>query len=210
MSISTVPQITSPPDNLITIEQAAAWCKSSFEPDDPLIGMARTFAMGLANKFCQRELRLRNHTEYVSIVPESIPAIRVKNAPIISSPGLTAAESVELWMTGLPELVEVQWLPKTQYTVDANTGIVRSYSGFIPGYRTIKVVYAAGYDMDTVPSELQLGILQTTAWIVSQRANDGMSSEKMTDWGATYLKRVSGLPEDIASLLSRFRRHSVA
>ena len=75
---------------------------------------------------------------------------------------------------------------------------------FMPGQRTVKVIYRAGYE--TIPADLRRAVVMMTAHLYykADRQRQNLQSESMGDASVTYLNEA--IPKEVVELLKPYVR----
>lgn len=120
-------------------------------------------------------------TEYHS-TPKYTRNIFLRVVPIIS---ITSIHDDPDWEYGTVSLIA-----EADYTFDPDTGIVSYGADFFEGERNVKVVYTAGYTLETLPKRVkQIIIRQAATWYTQQKNKGWDVSSIGQPGGGTILRK---------------------
>jgi len=99
------------------------------------------------------------------------------------------------------------WLtiPDNDYIFYDDEGVVKlNYVRY--GDQNYKVVYKVGFTNKNIPDNLKLAILKIVGKLWNKRRSDGIKMENLGDASVTWENYLS---QDIASILSKFKKYSI-
>lgn len=160
---------------LISVATARAWLSGLPSVDADVERLIES-ASQIANSYAQRHLAATGYTERLSGSGSSI--LLLKQHPIQS---ITSVHIDGSWEFGTDTVC-------TDYESDTSAGILYLYSGWPVGERNIKVVYRAGYELASVPKEIQQAVVEVMAWTQRRITGGqvGMSTHSFGDESVSY------------------------
>lgn len=153
-----------------------------------------------AETYCEtytgRSLRQQTVTEYLN--GDGTPFLTLHNIPIVS-------------ITSVTEMGNA--VATTDFAADLERGILARTIGtyyptwWLPGYRTVTVVYEAGYSGSTVAPDLQQAVLAVARefW-ESQRGNlPAVVGQENSEWAKDTRYLSMSVPREAQMVLDRYR-----
>ena len=171
--------------------------KSDASHDDLLLALAES-VQSLFGELTNRVIESAIFTEYHSIGSRG-DKIFLKNIPVIS---ITSIYDDPDW-----DYTSNDLLSSSDYTYDADSGIVY-YDGYLfVGHNNIKVTYVAGHTVNTLPeSWKQIWIRQAMHWFnEAKNKSHGQTSINIPGGSTTKKELTDGLLPDFYALVEKER-----
>jgi hypothetical protein len=125
-------------------------------------------ASRIANRYARRHLAATNYTERLSGYGGD--ALLLRQRPVQS---ITSVHIDSNRLFGNDTAV-------TDYEADTPAGILYRYSGWTRGRRNIQVVYRAGYELASVPEDLQGAVANVAYWLYRRVQENAIGIRSIT------------------------------
>lgn len=150
-----------------------------------------------------RPILAKTHTEYYS--GPGGRRLLLRNIPVISITSIHV-DSLRQWASDTAINVA------SDVMVNREAGILTAWnnqSSWPCGSGNIKVVYRAGYTLDTMPHDIRLGVKR----IMDKQLRQGFTHHKLdisseTAGEQTTTFREDAIPKDVISMLERYKEHA--
>jgi len=143
---------------------------------DPLLQRIANAVEDLLDELTNRTFATGTRTEYYS-TDDYVDTIFLKNRPVSS---ITTVHDDPDWDYGDGELVS-----SSNYTFDADEGVLYYDGYFFRGRRNVKVVYVAGYSASTFPSSMkEILVRQAAVWYKQAISQDWATQMRVNPAGA--------------------------
>lgn len=162
---------------------------------DTLLGNLLTRMHSFVESYCERVIEKANYTEQHDGTLENGGLLILNVFPVISLTSLY--DDLER------EFKDGTLIAAADYVIYKDEGTIQldNEKQFKEGLQNIKAVYEAGYT--TYPADLEQALIELVARKFQRRGSEGVKSEKLGRWSATYgeIPMTAGIME----VLDRYR-----
>jgi len=177
---------------VVTLAQAREWCLQDASDDtrDAILSLCADAASERLERETGRVFKRRTLTETVSADGVG-RVLYLRRFPVVSVASVT---------------IDGQLAAASSYAVDADAGRIFTADGaaFPGGVQNVVIVYDAGYDAASLPSDVVELALQLTARLFKMRSRGGSSFEQVSVGGNSFAVR-DNLPTDMTRAIERLR-----
>ncbi len=184
---------------LVSLAETQEYLKVSGSAEDAILGSLINSASAWVNSFLKRRLLETSYVEYYS--GDGSAELVLRNYPIVSV--------TSVYVDGLRDFGSTTLIDPDNIIIKKGTGILRAFDllyGWECGDSNIKVTYAAGYALASMPYEVRLAVKR----IVDNQYRLGYTHRKL-DYQTESMQQVTttfkdfDIPKDVKSMLMMYR-----
>ncbi len=184
---------------LVSLAETQEYLKVSGSAEDAILGSLINSASAWVNSFLKRRLLQTSYVEYYS--GDGSAELVLRNYPIVSV--------TSVYVDGLRDFGSTTLIDSDNIIIKKGTGILRAFDllyGWECGDSNIKVTYAAGYALASMPYEVRLAVKR----IVDNQYRLGYTHRKL-DYQTESMQQVTttfkdfDVPKDVRSMLMMYR-----